>query len=61
MFEEWRKNPMFSKKRLAAVAESIGLSESQVYKWVWDRNRGKGAVMQMARQLLSNQGNQRRN
>lgn len=61
LFEEWRKNPMFSKKRLAAVAESIGLSESQVYKWVWDRNRGKGAVMQMARQLLSNQGKQRRN
>ena len=28
LFNEWRKNPMFSKKRLATVARTLGLSES---------------------------------
>lgn len=53
LFNEWLTDPMFTKKRLVAVARNIGLSESQVYKWVWDRNRGKGAVMQMAKKLMN--------
>ena len=34
----YRKNENWSNKFIEKIAEKLGLTSSQVYKWIWDRN-----------------------
>lgn len=34
---EFKKNPNWSKDKIKSLSRIMGLKESQVYKWNWDR------------------------
>jgi uncharacterized protein YneF (UPF0154 family) len=35
---EFDKNPIWSKEKMRELASQLGLKESQIYKWHWDRS-----------------------
>ena len=37
--EEFDKNPLWSKEKMRELAARLGLKDSQVYKWHWDRSQ----------------------
>jgi Homeodomain len=36
---EFDKNPIWSKEKMRELASQLGLKESQIYKWHWDRSQ----------------------
>jgi succinate dehydrogenase flavin-adding protein (antitoxin of CptAB toxin-antitoxin module) len=36
---EFDKNPIWSKEKMKELASQLGLKESQIYKWHWDRSQ----------------------
>ncbi len=36
---EFDKNPIWSKAKMRELADKLGLKESQIYKWHWDRTQ----------------------
>lgn len=50
---EWESDPNFDKSRIEQIADKLGLLPMQVYKWVWDRNKGYPAVRALAEQLIA--------
>jgi len=55
--KEWELDVKFPKERIQTLAATLNLTCNAVYKWVWDRNRGKAAVRATARQLLAGNNN----
>jgi uncharacterized protein YjcR len=37
--EEFDRNPNWSKAKMSEIANKLGLKDSQVYKWHWDRSQ----------------------
>lgn len=40
MYEEWAKDPVFTKERINAIAAKWDLPAHAVYKWVYRVNKG---------------------
>ena len=39
LLQEFEGNPTWSKQKIAELASSVGLKQSQIYKWNWDMQR----------------------
>jgi len=40
LLAEWKKDSHFTPERIKALANTTGLAQRCIYKWVWDRNKG---------------------
>jgi hypothetical protein len=39
LLQEFEDNPSWSKQKIAELATTVGLKQSQIYKWNWDMQR----------------------
>ena len=51
--KEFERNPFFNKKRSEKIAERLGLSYAQVYKWLWDHRDEKREKREWAEMICS--------
>ncbi len=44
--EELKKELMWSRDKISALSERLGLNETQIYKWWWDQTRKRAKRLQ---------------
>src|SRR3954469_16184005 len=44
--EELKKELMWSREKITALSERLGLNETQIYKWWWDQTRKRAKRLQ---------------
>ena len=55
LLEHFERNPVWNYQKKLHIAESLGMTLSQVSKWNWDERKKKGMCTQRTKATTQNQ------